>query len=316
MKNKTIITLCILFVVLTLLTGCSNNNKGTQAARKITGTDGIAINIEGKNNIELFGNYDTSEVYQISIENKGKYDILDNEFYGEITLKDGLKQNEENIQALTFNSFSEFNEYQTNYLEGVNQNREKGDFITKVISLDTNVPSGQGITSGFDIKTCYKYETIFSETICINSIRNEKQQNCKKNEYNFNSGQGAPIKISKVEVSDKIIQDNLVAPRLLITIENTKKQIATLPSEFTGGCTGEGNLNKIKLTTAKLGQQTLSCKLNDEMIDLSKNTQTVICDLDDNPNIDFGDSFDTVLYIVLEYGYSESKSFNIDITRK
>jgi hypothetical protein len=319
MKQKNIIiNICIILVILSTLFigGCMNNNNIRQPARRITGNDGLTFKIEGKNKIELFGNFPATEIYQINIENKGKYNIKNDEFFAEIVLKDGLRENQENKQNIILNSLSDFNIYNINTLEGLSQIRLKGDSITKMLNIETNVPSGQGITTGFTTKACYKYQTIFSETVCINSIKKNKEDNCAKSSYSFASGQGAPIKISKVEIVDKLIENNLVTPRIILTIENTKKQITSLPETFSSPCKSQENINKIKLVNAQLGQQMLSCNVENGIIDLSKNEQTVVCDLDRNPNIEFGDSFDTILHIILEYGYSNIETFNIDIVRK
>lgn len=317
MKIKNILNICIIIILLSaiFLNGCTDST-GRQPARRITGNDGITINIQGRNRIELLGNFPSNEIYQITMENRGKYDIKDDEFVAEIIMKDGLRESNEKRQSLMFNSLSSFNNFQINELEGLSQIRTKPDSITKLLNIETNVPSGQGITTGFNVKACYKYQTIFSETVCINAIRRSTESNCQRTSYNFNSGQGAPIKISKVEIADRLIENNLVSPRIVLTIENTRRQITSLPEYFSSPCTNQENINKIKLTTAQLGQQPLSCNVEDDIIDLSRNEQTIICDLDRNPNIEFGDSFETVLYIVLEYGYSNVETFNVDVTRR
>jgi len=328
--NRILINFSMLLVIcLLILSGCDNNN-GRKAARKITGTKAININIEGNNKIELYGNYITQEVYQITLENNGRYDIKNNEIYTEVLFEDGLVitddhsvgsfedeyDSDQNSNKIVSTTLSDFNTLNTIMLEGLNQIREKPDSITRIIGAKTNVPSGQGITSGIKVKSCYKYKTYFSETLCIDTIKNGKHTTCPKNEYNYNNGQGAPIKISKVIISDKIINENQIAPRLIITIENSQKNIATLPDNFIGACTSNGEINKIKLETAKIGMQELSCNTKENIIDLSSGKATIICDLDDNSNIEQGGEFTSVLQLVLSYGYSTSKDFEINIQRK
>lgn len=316
-KNIFLKTAIVLLTIsLLILSGCSNDSSVVKPARKITGNDGLTIDIEGNNKIELFGNYDMEEVYQITIENKGKYSLNNNDFYSEIFLKDGLRSSEEEKSKIFINSLSDFTQSNIEEMEGVSQSRIKGDSFTNFLSVKTNVPSGQGITSGFEVRACYKYQTIFAETVCINTVRNERKQNCEKNKYSFSSGQAAPIKISNVEITDKSSTDNLVAPRLIITIENTKKGFTTLPEEYKSGCTGQGNLNKILLSNAKIGQYVLECNVENNIIDLSNNRQNIICDLDNNMNIESGDSFNTILQLTLDYGYTTTEEFDIDITRE
>ena len=275
------------------------------------GTQGLIVDIEGENDIITYG-HDTStnEAYIIKIENKGATDIPQEGFFMKIhhtsdflRLKNG---------DLLIDSLKTFN---IDTMLGKSKYNSKGDYIEHLLVFQGTPPFNQGATASISVDTCYLYETILSKTICINTQINKNNKGCKKDTYSFSQGQGGPMKISKAEIKETIKPgtDDVIIPKIILTIENSGGNIFTLPESFKQACLEKKDINRFRISDAKLGTMELDCNGEIVMKDKSKK---IVCTPDAAFGESLGVSFDTILYIKLEYGYLETATKNINVIRE
>jgi len=284
-----------------------------------TGTKGLLFSIEGPNEITIYGNEPSPyEEYEIKIENDGATKIEDQDIYVKIDLKDGfLKMKSDGSNYATLNSLDAFNLATIHQLEGKTKWGFDGEDISHFFTLEALARPNQGVTAIISAELCYRYETILSDSICINTIKHRDGGGCSRSDYPY-GGQGGPIKISKVEVREIVDDRGDVTPRIVLTIQNAEGGIVSLPDgdNFKEGCLAKEEINKLKITEALLGQDYLTCNDGDDEITLVDGEKRVVCELGgqlpENPQ----GYFDTTLYIELEYGFHSIISKTVDIIRK
>jgi hypothetical protein len=323
MKNRPQI---IIFVSLVLvITGC-NFNFLPSAPMSIdfrTGTLGLEVNIDGKDNIMIYGaSSSTKETYIIRIENKGATSIKDDGFYMRFHLSEDYLITEDKKNNIILEKLSNFNA--RDILEGKTKYSKSGDKGEYLLVLQGAAPPNQGATAKISLDVCYRYETVLADSICINTKFHEnKDKGCKKNEYSYSQGQGAPIKISKIEVKESAEESGSTtpSPTLVITIENPKGGIFSLPEgeKYKEGCLQKKEINQLKIEEARLGTYDLKCDgiKEDKKVEFSSNERKIVCSLPkDNKFEDPEGSLQTVLYIKLEYGYHQNEEKTINIVRE
>lgn len=223
---------------------------------------------------------------------------------------------------------------ETNYAELVNEGDKKGIRFglngksiyspvgdKDVIEIDARAKrigeQSETFTSRVSATACYPYKTIFGTSVCVDTdvygaIKGLKA--CTVKDLEFDKGQGAPVAVTKVEARMfASIDENIVKPSFLITIENKGKgQVIDPKEEIIGkACTKEPleykDFNSIRIK-ASLSGKDLNCKIMDDdsestTIRLREKKDVVRCTLEEG--IDRGkDPYVAPLMIDLEYGYT------------
>lgn len=319
MKNnkKSIITLIILTLLVFAFSGCLPT---ASIIDYRTGTKGLLFSLEGPNEIIIYEDEPSPyEEYEIKIENDGATKIEDQDIYVKVDLKDGfLKMKNDGSNYIILNSLDAFNLATIHQLEGKTKWGFDGEDISHFFTLEAMAPPNQGVTAIISAELCYRYETILSDSICINTVRHRDNEGCSRSDYSYGSGQGGPIKISKVEVREIVDDRNNVVPRIVLTIENAEGGIVSLPDgdNFKEGCLAKEEINKLKITEALLGQDYLTCNDGDDEISLVDGEKRVVCELGGQLPDNAQGYFDTTLYIELEYGFHSITSKTVNIVRK
>lgn len=276
-----------------------------------SGRDGVSVEITGPEKITLYsGSPLPVEVYDIKVENKGATDLNNDDIYMRIkSVGDFLKPKEGT--PMIVNSVSELSGQSMSVIEGKNIYSNKGDFAYHYATF-TAYPDE--VSTTVDVDLCYRYKTVLSDSICINTIKH-KEGGCVKDKYTYSSGQGAPVVVQKVEVGYIPQEDGVVIPKLMITIDNNDGGIVTLPDKFKEGCTAQEDINRLKIGDVKLGNQDLDCGITDKTL-LIDEEKTITCTLSGiQPESPEG-YYDTTIYVELEYGFHTSDSINVDIVKE
>jgi len=199
-------------------------------------------------------------------------------------------------------------------LEGKNPyNLEGGydvvSFRGNIINFDSrNIDS---YNANFLVTSCYNYETIASQTVCVDPepySTKEKTKVCTiPPSYSLSGGQGAPVAVTKIEetvLSDKI-QFKIYMKNLgdgKIVDKNRLNIDCPYSLDYT-------NLNKVYVS-GRVSGYSLSCKPNNP-INLINEEGSVICTV---PKPAMSKSAYTIpLQVKLEYGYSSSIQKSVEI---
>jgi hypothetical protein len=316
-KNKRIIIVCFCLISLLILSGCFS--PGVTYIDYRSGTEGLNINIIGPNDITLYpGSTSEYDEYEFRIINKGSTTINKDDIYMRIQLTNNfLREKDTDKNRIILRSMDDFNAQKTTYLEGKTRFNIQGYDISHFINIEAIPGPHRYTTANIRADLCYRYKTILTESICINTRKHRPNQGCNKKEYYFSNGQGAPIRISKLEVRELQTSDDNIEIRLMITVENVQGNIVSSAQsdKFAEGCLLQQDINKIDIIEAKLGSIDLNCNNNNDIIELIDNQRTITCTIDDNISDNAQGYFDTPLYIELAYGYYTTYSKSISIIR-
>jgi len=226
-------------------------------------------------------------------------------------------------------------------LEGKSKINTKGEeeAISYSVRAGKIDPQSEVHTSTVTAVLCYPYETILDSAVCVdtdvsNIIPGKKV--CKVQDLTLGNGQGAPVAVTKVEVSmlpaqsdeqDNTQQDTQkIVPQFLLFIEN-RGQGTVIKKESTGEfCIKSGTTHKnlnIILVSAFLGKEELDCtpKDNDNkdvnyaLVKLKDKKELARCTLKKDSTIISQDAYLSPLRIMLSYGYTQSISANYFIQK-
>ncbi|MFT4303233.1 MAG: hypothetical protein ACMXYG_01595 [Candidatus Woesearchaeota archaeon] len=308
MYKKIILTIQS-FLIVVFLIACSTSSPSIDYR---TGRQGLELSITGPNNIIIYtGSELPLETYDIKIENKGATDIKNDEFFMRVTPTGNFLRPTENT-VLIVNSLNEITGGRITEIAGKSLYSSKGDEIYHSVIFR---PFPQDIfQTTLNVDVCYTYKTILSDSICIETIRNQ-ENGCKTNRYNYNRGQGAPIVIESVELKYLPSTENRVKPRLEIDIVNADGGIVTLPENFKEGCLAQNQINQVKIDSVKLGEQELLCDVPENILQLDQRRK-IICNLESELEEDPQGYYDTLLYIELSYGFHATRNMRVSITRQ
>ena len=109
-------------------------------------------------------------------------------------------------------------------VKGKSQINPKGEEILVSMTAATGKldPQSETKQSTMTATFCYPYKTTLSTPICIDpdiADASASKKICKAQEMNFNSGQGAPIAVTKI-IQQMVPDNDKVKPQFLIFIEN------------------------------------------------------------------------------------------------
>lgn len=197
-------------------------------------------------------------------------------------------------------------------------------------------PQSEAHISTLIATLCYPYQTILSATVCIDtdvSGTRPGKKVCKMQDLNFNSGQGAPVAATKIEVNmlPQFGSDNQVTsvrPQFLIYIENKEKGNIIKEGLERDYCTKTNfvheNLNKVRVA-ASLGGKELDCKTfkkgsadekdKDNYVKLIDKKALARCVMKDSDISRTNDNYLTPLKVTLAYGYTQSVSSSYSIQK-
>ena len=170
-------------------------------------------------------------------------------------------------------------------------------------------------------------------SVCIDpdiSNTNLGKKVCKVQDLVFNSGQGGPGSVTKIEASTiPVIETGKEKPRIkaqfLIFIENRGQGTVVNRDVINKFCTSSEisheNLNVVYIQAFLSNNQEMKCELKEKkdvtsqrFIKLQDKKEIVRCSLEKGlPNSQ--DAYSTPLKIVLSYGYSNSVSANYVIQK-
>lgn len=321
--NKNIFMTGIILISLLGLTGCLPTS--TEVDYRM-GTEGLVLSIEGADEILIYQNdFAPYENYEIKVENKGATSIEEgsssssNGIYMRIQMSEFLKEKDSEKNKVSLRSLNDIAGYSITTLEGKTRYGTNGEYISHFLDVLATAPPNQGVQANIKVDLCYSYKTVLSDSVCIENHVMRQNKGCKQKEYSYSSGQGAPIKISSIEIKYNLLEDDKVTPKVIFKVENDEGDIVSLAegTEFMQGCLSQQNLNKIKLVSAKLGANSLSCDTEDnDIIELEDNEKIIVCELQGSSEDTPEGYFDSPLYIELEYGYHTSEVMEIDIIRE
>ena len=331
MKIKNLFTILNL-IFLIFISGCGSiSTQNKQDVDVHVGYKGLAIEFVKNTPPPRIFEGDTFPVY-LKIKNNGAYSIKDSkaivnlgvekDYTLQVVLLEGSR-----IQKAEGENAAKFS------LDGKSNINPIGD--EDVISYNVKAgkidPQSEAHPSTVTATLCYPYETIFSTGVCIDSdISNLRpgKKVCEVRDLVPSGGQGAPVAVTKVEVSmlptqanDKEKSIQKIIPQFLIYVEN-KGSGLVINSEAVGEfCTKSEakheNLNIIYID-AELSGEKLYCQLETKQnipghIKLKDKKDIVRCTLE--KGIESTDTYLSPLRITLTYGYTQSISANYFIQK-
>jgi len=170
------------------------------------------------------------------------------------------------------------------------------------------------------LTSCYKYYTEATEEICIDANpASVSDKVCKTSPVNLND-QGAPVAITKIE--PKILpHEDKVELQLNINIENKGDGQVVAFDKLKEACSAaklaRSDWNEVTIKEIRLGKFTYTegddCKPNP--IHLGSGENSFKCTIKDSDITKETAAFESLVYIKLEYGYSESISKTIVVEK-
>ncbi|RLE37633.1 hypothetical protein DRJ17_06140 [Candidatus Woesearchaeota archaeon] len=199
-------------------------------------------------------------------------------------------------------------------LEGKNPYNPEGgydvvSFRGNIINFDSrNIDS---YNANFLVTSCYNYETIASQTVCVDPepySTKEKTKVCIiPPSYSLSGGQGAPVAVTKIEetvlsnkIQFKIYIKNLGDGKII------DKNRLNIDCPYSLDYT---NLDKVYVS-GRVSGYSLSCKPRNP-ITLTKGVGSVICTIP--KPVMSKSAYTTPLQVKLEYGYSSSIQKSVEI---
>ena len=216
----------IFFIFLLLIIGCSTSTTTSKSAQVnvYVGSEGLTA--------EFAKTAPPPRVFEqssfpilIKIRNKGAYSVgvsragilaigREKDYVPEITLEPNPKMGQRG-DILLFG------------VEGKTKINPKGDELIAAITAKTSKldPQSENKESTITATLCYPYQTLLSTTVCIDpdigELRPSKKA-CNVKEISFNTGQGAPIAVTRIE-PQMIPEGDIIKPQFLIFVENKGK---------------------------------------------------------------------------------------------
>lgn len=221
----------LLFLACIFLIGCNaSTTSNTNQAVTFTGTDGLVS--------EFSTNAPAKTVFEksnfpilIKIRNAGAYSIPSDPADRRALISIGREKDYvpkisiEDNSRVAKNSGPSDNEL-IFFVDGRSQINPNGDELIASLTAQTSNLDSQSERriSTLTASICYPYKTTLSTTICIDpdieGLRPGKKA-CKVSDQPFNSGQGAPIAITKIETQMLPELDRQsIKPQFLIYVEN------------------------------------------------------------------------------------------------
>ena len=342
MKLKNIIAILMISL---LIYGCEGGFLGKKEGYEPTITSEEIYKGKEGLDMEFFEDAPPKEILEesslpigIRLYNKGAYNI-ENGYLSIGLEKDYMgidKQQEASWKSLTedVKFFEKDDEHITFDLKGKSIAYPLGDqefirFAAKTKEIGKTDPQSEYHDSLISITSCYKYQTIAAETVCIDTdIYNFKQRKktCDAKKAITLSSQGAPVAVTKIE-SEMILDEGKIKPRFIITVKNLGNGEVIKHDKVEDACYSkpinyaEWNNIRIKAHLSKVeDEDKLDCdlikegKTDDGTLNLRKKEDTIRCSYEKGFD-EIRGTFSTPIYIVLDYGYTNTISKNVKIKK-
>lgn len=337
MQTKKII---IILIILLFISGCEVGKKEytpTITSKEIyTGKEAL--------NMEFFENAPPKEIFENSVlpvglrlYNKGAYDIKD----GYLSI--GLEKDYMELYAGSLKSISE----EVNFrdpehiqfdLKGKTIKHPDGEEEVITFNADTKDlserdPQSESHRSLISITSCYKYQTKAVETVCIDTDVygfKKREKPCEVEEKGITlSSQGAPVAVTKIESEMLPDKDNpsIIKPRFIITVKNLGKGEVVKKDSIRAACSSEpvgheewNNINVKAYISTMDEENKLDCDITNEdakddgTIILKQKEDSIRCSYERGFEEKEG-TFSSPLYILLDYGYTNSISREVKIKK-
>jgi len=311
--RKIILTVSILLLLFSF--GCSQKTGETNVDYR-KGTEGIVMNfMEDMPPTQMYDNMPIELV--VELRNKGAYPQPNPVTGWAINV---INPNTKGVGTLYLSGFE--NKLITGMpkqihipeLEGKNPYNLEGGFNTvsfrgNIINFDSR--DIDNYNANFLVTSCYNYETLASETVCIDPEPYSTKQKTRvctiPPSYSLSGGQGAPVAVTKVE---EIVLSNKIQFKIYIkNLGNGKvidKNRLNIDCPYSLDYT---NLDKVYVS-GKVSSYSLSCRPNNPIM-LINGVGSVICTI---PKPAMSKSaYTTPLQIKLEYGYTSSIQRGVEI---
>ncbi len=194
------------------------------------------------------------------------------------------------------------------------------DYLEWVFKSKTLEVIRTGVESKVNFNVCYNYNTDLTTEVCLDTRTRTSDQRsyaCKSKDYSSNSGQGAPISITKIEPEMMLVGNN-VRPLFRIYIKNEGEGYTLSPEKnlCTNPTKNASELNKLKVSAWISDDMPLEC--NPEEVRLVDGETIARCYVEDGDLEEFGRetvNYLTILRVLLEYDYVDSEVINLKINR-
>ena len=330
MKIKNSFAIMNLFFLI-LIAGCTSVSTGKNQEIDVhTGYQGLVM--------EFVKNTPPPKVFEqqefpvyLKIMNSGAYSIKDTKAYinlgvekdytSKVTLLESSAiQKSEGANAAAFTLKGKTN---------VNPNGDEEVISYNVIAGSID-PQSEAHPSAVTAALCYPYQSELSSTICIDSdisnLRPEKKV-CQVKDLVTSGGQGAPVAVTKVEISmlpASAGKDNIqkIIPQFLIYVENVGKGLVIRNEAVSNFCTksetSHEDLNVVYVD-AQLSGENLNCQIGTKEkipghIKLNDKKDIVRCTLDKGITSS-QNAYLSPLKITLTYGYTQTIAANYFIQK-
>ena len=306
----------ITFIFLLFLSfGCTPKTEDSVDYRK--GTQGIVMNfMEDMPPAKMYDNMPIDLV--VEIRNKGAYPQPNPITGWAINV---INPNAKGIGTLYLSGFDDKivtgmpKQMKIPELEGKTSYNLEGGFDTVLFHGNIVDLSSRKIDTNYNAEflviSCYNYETIAYQTVCIDpdpySIKQKTKVCTVPPSYSLSGGQGAPVAVTKIEettLANKI--------QFIIYIKNVGSGKVIDKNRLNIDCPyslSSENLDKVYVS-GRVSGYSLSCKPRNP-ITLTKGERIVVCTIP-KPTMSKS-AYTTPLQIKLEYGYSSSIQRSVEI---
>lgn len=332
--SKKIILMASILTILILGCNASSSTKTKNTVNVRVGFNGLAMEyMKNTPPIKVFEG-ETFPVI-IKIRNNGAYSILKEEkailslgVEKDYTQKTQLLESGRIKKIEGADNAASFN------LEGRSIINTQGE--EEVISYNVMAgkvdPQSETHASTVVATLCYPYQTTLDSSVCIDtdvSNLNLGKKACTVQDMAFNDGQGAPVAVTKIEVSmlpaqiSTESQSGNIVPQFLIFIENRGQGTVMKNEVVNKFCiesdTSHANINIVNVQ-AFLSDKQLDCRkdknedITRTFVKLKDKKELIRCTLQEGIPTS-NNAYSSPLRIILSYGYTNSISANYVIQK-
>ncbi len=293
------LALYILPVLVLVFASCTPTNEAPQETGPY-GTAGVVLTLEPvKNTYYTVGNSIPFSFF-LRIQNKGYYDIVMNDLKFSITGFDKEIVRVDGIDS-QIKDFGDLYSKRTYRSEGANYLCA----LEGESAFDDNPLTDFEYNVNFLLRYCYKYKTIATANVCINTNTGMYDSGCVPETVTFTGGQGAPVEFLSVSPIQSGTDYSFE-----IKLKNSGTGAVFNPETSLEG----NNCEKLDSTLANYGKLKVSAKFSDneiakcfpEVIDISQGEASVRCTFNS-----LNGQYIRLLNLQADYIYADSASLPI-----